>query len=432
MLNLFLKKNHFIKYSLLLTFLFLFVFSFSESATVEELQEQISKIEENKQQIEREIAEYEAQLKTIGAQATSLKNTIKSLDATINKNSLDIKLAQNKINTTELEIDRLSIDIGKNTEIIDKNTEAIIKLIREVNMAGDNSLVENFLAYNNLSELWNELEYIFQIQNDIRLKTIDTKNTKVELEDNKDEAEEKKAELIKLRSTLLDKQKVLEISKKEKNTLLSQTKNSETAYKKMLAEKQALAEAFNKELLLFESELKFVLDENSVPSANNNILNWPLDKIRVTQKFGITEFSKTTNAYGGGGHNGVDFAAIIGTPVKASLSGVVKGVGDTDIVCRGASYGKWVFIEHPNGLSTIYAHLSLIKVSKGQTVSTGDVIGYSGNTGFSTGPHLHFGLYNTQGVQIMSKKSSVCKGTYTIPVADLRAYLDPLLYLPRL
>ena len=168
------------------------------------------------------------------------------------------------------------------------------------------------------------------------------------------------------------------------------------------------------------------------PSSGKGILSWPLDNIRITQKFGVTDFSRLTNAYNGHGHNGVDFGAPIGTKVKASLSGTVLGVGNTDAVCPGASYGKWVFIQHNNGLSTIYAHLSLIKVIKGSQVITGDTIGYSGITGFATGPHLHFGVYASQGVKILSRKSTVCGGTYTIPIADLRAYLDPLAYLPPL
>jgi murein DD-endopeptidase MepM/ murein hydrolase activator NlpD len=88
-----------------------------------------------------------------------------------------------------------------------------------------------------------------------------------------------------------------------------------------------------------------------------------------------------------------------------------------------------VFIEHGNGLSTLYAHFSLIKVSEGQSVSLGEVIGYSGESGYATGPHLHFTVYATQGVRIMSRKSAVCGGSYTMPIADLKAYLDPLKYL---
>jgi murein DD-endopeptidase MepM/ murein hydrolase activator NlpD len=115
--------------------------------------------------------------------------------------------------------------------------------------------------------------------------------------------------------------------------------------------------------------------------------------------------------------------------VRAALAGTVKGVGNTDSVCPGASYGKWALIEHENGLSTLYAHFSLIKVSAGQTVNTGEIIGYSGDTGYATGPHLHFTVYATQGVRIMQRKSAVCRGSYMMPVADLKAYLNPLSYL---
>jgi murein DD-endopeptidase MepM/ murein hydrolase activator NlpD len=86
-------------------------------------------------------------------------------------------------------------------------------------------------------------------------------------------------------------------------------------------------------------------------------------------------------------------------------------------------------VKHTNGLSTLYAHLSVIKVSPGQQVTTGETLGYSGNTGYSTGPHLHFTVYASQGVKIMSRKSAACGGTYTMPIADLKAYLNPMSFL---
>ena len=157
---------------------------------------------------------------------------------------------------------------------------------------------------------------------------------------------------------------------------------------------------------------------------------WPLKNIIITQYFGDTAFAKS-GAYNGKGHNGIDFGASPGTPILSSLSGTVAGTGNTDLVAGCYSYGKWVLINHDNGLSTLYAHLSLIKAEKGQRVSTGDIIGYSGNTGYTTGPHLHFGVYATQGVKIVQYTNSVnCKNA-VIPVADLRAYLNPIQYLPK-
>ncbi len=401
----------------------------AHAATIDELKDQISKITDTKAKLEQEIAAYEKQIKDIGVQADSLNNTIKSLNATINKNALDIKLTQNNIDSTELEIESLSLNIDKNIDVINTNIKIIDELLNKVNKYDNSSFIENLLAYKSLSELWNDEQNVYVIQDRIREKIVETKNTKAQLEDNKAKAEKKRLDLINFKSALIDKKKLLDITKKEKAKLLADTKNSEANYKKLLADKKALADAFEKELLLFESQLKFAIDANSIPASGKGILSWPLSVIKITQVFGDTAFSRTTNAYNGKGHNGVDFAASIGTPVKAALSGVIKGTGNTDNACPGASFGQWIFIEHGNGLSTIYAHLSLIKVSAGQRVTTGDIIGYSGNTGFSTGPHLHFGVYATQGVRIMSRPSTVCRATYTVPVADLRAYLDPLQYL---
>ena len=88
------------------------------------------------------------------------------------------------------------------------------------------------------------------------------------------------------------------------------------------------------------------------------------------------------------GHNGVDLAGVaIGTPILAAADGTV-------IVARGSGYnggyGEMIMIKHANGTQTVYGHLSAVYVTEGQSVSQGDRIGALGNTGKSTGPHLHF------------------------------------------
>ena len=92
--------------------------------------------------------------------------------------------------------------------------------------------------------------------------------------------------------------------------------------------------------------------------------------------------------HGEGGHNGIDLDEYPagGNPVMAIADGVVSFAGGT-LCC---SYGLYIIIQHADGYSSLYAHLSSINVAEGQSVSQGTVIGLTGNTGRSTGPHLHF------------------------------------------
>ena len=86
-------------------------------------------------------------------------------------------------------------------------------------------------------------------------------------------------------------------------------------------------------------------------------------------------------------HRGVDLAIDIGTPVCVTADGVVSQVK------RDVGLGKLVKVDHQYGYSTIYAHLSRISVKRGQHVNRGEVIGAVGNTGYSTGPHLHYEVH---------------------------------------
>jgi murein DD-endopeptidase MepM/ murein hydrolase activator NlpD len=98
---------------------------------------------------------------------------------------------------------------------------------------------------------------------------------------------------------------------------------------------------------------------------------------------------------GGRTHKGIDVAMPVGTPLKAVMDGVVSAAQSGS---GSRSYGLYVIIEHSGGKSTLYAHMSKIMVKVGDNVTKGQIIGLSGNTGYSTGPHLHFEL-RVNGVQ---------------------------------
>jgi murein DD-endopeptidase MepM/ murein hydrolase activator NlpD len=136
--------------------------------------------------------------------------------------------------------------------------------------------------------------------------------------------------------------------------------------------------------------------------------------------------------YNGAGHNGIDLSARVGTPVYSAAPGTVIGVGDTDASCPNVSYGKFVLVKHANGLTTLYAHLSRVQVSVGQALGARDQIGLSGNTGYSTGPHVHFTVYASDSVHMTVKgeyTSKVCGTDLFLPVAPRAGYLNPLSYL---
>ena len=92
-------------------------------------------------------------------------------------------------------------------------------------------------------------------------------------------------------------------------------------------------------------------------------------------------------------HTGIDIANSIGTPIHATADGVVIFAGWQE------GYGKVILIEHEFGYTTVYGHLSVFKVKKGQRVSRGEVIGLMGNTGTSTGPHLHYEVWKNGKIQ---------------------------------
>lgn len=131
----------------------------------------------------------------------------------------------------------------------------------------------------------------------------------------------------------------------------------------------------------------------------------------ISQKFG--ENPQVYSRFKMLGHNGLDFAIPENTEILACFDGTITKIG-----YDATGYGNHIRYRDGNGCEVICGHLNQISVSEGAQITTGQIIGLSGNTGFSTGPHLHFGMriYKNGCVQ------NYCNGYF--------GYVDPLLYLP--
>lgn len=411
---------------LVLVILFALPVFFSNAQTAEELSDKIDQKNEEIKRLEKEIKIFQSELGEIAKQKNSLNSSIKQLDVTKKKLGADISITQNKIEKTNFKIQGLSSEIGVKESSIDGARSAIASGIRDMNDTDLASVTEMLLSDDKFVDVWNDIDNIITIRERVRDQINKLRQVKTELEDTRTETVSARDELIALKAQLADQKKIVDQNTAEKNKLLSQTKNSESNYQKLLAEQTAKKIAFENELRAYESQLKFILDPSKLPGAG--VLSWPLDTIYITQEFGAKTGPHRTYA---SGHSGTDFRARTPLPVYAMADGVVKGTGDTDLACPGVSFGRWIFIEYNNGLSSTYGHLSLIKVYEGQKVKRGEVVGYTGGTGRVTGPHLHVSLYVASAVSVATVPSKSCPGRILKqPIAATNAYLDPMYYLP--
>jgi murein DD-endopeptidase MepM/ murein hydrolase activator NlpD len=421
------KKQYKIFFLFFLGILMIIPMVFSSAQTVQELNDKIDQKNNDISRLEEEIRKYQSELDGLGKQKDSLNVSIKQLDLTQKKLAADIYVTQTKIDKTNLKIKELSLEINDKQYSIGNNIDVVSSGIRQLNEFDKNDVLATLLSEKNFTLIWNDIDNMSSITDKLRETTVKLKEVKSNLEDTRQETTDAKNELLSLKSKLADQKKIVDQNAAEKKKLLAQTKNNESSYQKLLKDRLAKKDAFEKEVENYESQIKFILDPSLLPSKS--VLSWPLDNPYVTQQFGVTKDSK--RLYASGSHSGTDFRASVGTPVKAVADGTVLGTGDTDLTCPYASFGKFIFIKHNNGLSTAYGHLSLIKVSYGQKVKRGDIIGYSGNTGHTTGPHLHLTVYASQAAKMETRPSQACVGrSYTMPIAPTNAYLDPMYYLP--
>ncbi len=296
-----------------------------------------------------------------------------------------------KVALTEQEIENLSEQIETFKVLIREKAREVVAAqkaekaqwrmyqtrIRAMEENGAIQYVEILFGAANFSDFLARIDFISEVMDydkqlykDLVKAREDTEKAKEELQITKKESEEKKAEL-EASKVELDKQVA------EANKLVQELENSLEQYEKLYEEADAQDAAVQREI---NSILSQSNQSGNVSSTGTYV--WPSSASRiVTSKFG-TRLHPVYGVYRT--HNGIDIGAAYGTNVIAADSGKV-------ITSKySSSYGHYIMINHGNGRTTLYAHMSKRYAQVGDTVSQGQVIGLVGSTGVSTGPHIHF------------------------------------------
>jgi murein DD-endopeptidase MepM/ murein hydrolase activator NlpD len=400
--------------------------------TESELSNKVDSINRQIKDLEKEISLYSTNVTKTQGEAKTLREALARLED-------QKRLLEKRASYTKLQVGKTREDIivteskvneAKKDITTQKNgMKELLNSLRQAQV-GSGDIFQNLLSQKSFSDGINFSFQVERVSKELKDKAKRLEETKNNLENEKAVYEKKSEELAVLQKTLTAQQEGVLQTAEEKSLLLKKTKNKEAEFQKLLKEKKVRRDQLSKEVTDFEAKLKAVIDATKIPKFGTGALSYPVEKVTITQYFGNTAFATANSqVYSGRGHNGIDFGLPTGSKILSAQDGTVIGIGDTDRSCSGASYGKWMLIRHTNGLTTLYAHLSRFIASEQQFVKRGEVIALSGNTGYSTGPHLHFTVYASDAVYITGPteyKSRAC-GTYLImPVSPTGGYLNPL------
>ena len=373
---------------LFLVSIFYFLFSITSfAAAPQELKNAINQKTQQLQEINNQIKETQKNLESIQGQGQTLQKEIKQTDYNINQLNLNIRSSEITIDKLVLEVNSLQYEITDAENEIVLKREAITRILQEFQKTDGETLLLIFLKNKSLADSVFEMQNLTDLNAGLKTEIDNLRKVKEEMADKLDQSANKKQLTEIENSNLKNRKVILDDVKKEKKNILVQIKSQEKVYQSIISDLQKKQMEIADEINTLEENLRLSFDPRVLPSKRPGVLAYPVTDHYVTQEYGYTDSAKLL--YKTKFHNGIDFKASLGTPILAAEDGEVMAVGDNGRV----QYGKFILIKHNNNLATLYAHLSRQIVQKGSVIKRGQVIGYSGNTGYSTGPHLHFGVY---------------------------------------
>ena len=363
----------------------------AEAKSRSELESEKSKIQSRINSTQSKLNSLSKQKKDTQEYINTLQEKISLLQDKISNLESDKSALQSEIDATQAKIEKTAADIEETQRQIDQKQKEFdatyaeyCQRLRAMYISGSASTLEVLLTCSDLSSLLTRSEMIKSVSQQDSA-TLDSLMKKME------EIEAQKQKLEEKRNQLNADKKSLETDKAalQKNINdISSTKadlDSEAAecnaqmrkLSKQTSEYQEAIETDQKQLQQVQNDIRAAIAAAGSHGSGNGRLRYPTDSRSISAGY--------PNYSSGRYHGGIDFPVSTGSNVYAAASGTVILVKYLNY-----SYGRYLIIDHGDGLSTLYAHNSQILVSVGEKVSAGQVVAKSGSTGNSTGPHCHF------------------------------------------
>lgn len=364
-------------------------------------------------EIRKELDALKSQANDIAAQGAKLEEEL-AANKSETQTTIEKKTAiDQRISITEAEIQNINRQIQQyNLLIAEKQSEleaseadlsdmnARYKArIRAMEENGKISYWSILFKANSFSNLLSRIDSIREIAEADQRMLVQMKELSEQIKSDRLSLEEELAAQELAKADLAELEETLQVQREEADALLLQLADAYNSLSEEYlanAEREAELQAeLIKTQLAYEAALSAEQKAAMANQNKNNVaggsytgggsgFSAPLSYINVTCAFGPRIHPLWGTA---SNHTGVDLAAGQGTPIYAIASGTVTAAGYSD------AYGYNVTLAHGNGYGSMYAHMTNFTVSVGQSVSQGQVIGYVGSTGWSTGPHLHFEIY---------------------------------------
>lgn len=363
----------------------------AEAKSRSELESEKSKIQSRINSAQSKLNSLSKQKKDTQEYINTLQEKISLLQDKISNLESDKSALQSEIDATQAKIEKTAADIEETQRQIDQKQKEFdatyaeyCQRLRAMYISGSASTLEVLLTCSDLSSLLTRSEMIKSVSQQDSA-TLDSLMKKME------EIEAQKQKLEEKRNQLNADKKSLETDKAalQKNINdISSTKadlDSEAAecnaqmrkLSKQSSEYQEAIETDQKQLQQVQNDISAAIAAAGSHGSGNGRLRYPTDSRSISAGY--------PNYSSGRYHGGIDFPVSTGSNVYAAASGTVILVKYLNY-----SYGRYLIIDHGDGLSTLYAHNSQILVNVGDKVSAGQVVAKSGSTGNSTGPHCHF------------------------------------------
>ncbi len=353
-----------------------------QAATSSELEQELEELERQKAEKDKEMAALQGQ---IDVNASEMKKLVQQ------KNVLEqeMNMIRDKLELTNRQIATYSLMIADKQEELDAAQERLANLQEEnklrIRAMEKNSRVSFWsvlFSSSSFMEYLDRMKLIEEIREEDNRRLQEMKDVAQQVETAKEELVEKQAELEASRKELEGMQETLAIKKIQADDILIELKKDADALEAMMAEMEDEEQRLLEEMAKKEDEIDEAKLREWLAQGGDGWLMPTLYK-GVSSSFGM-RWHPIDKVYKM--HNGVDLPGTTGTPVIATRGGVVT----TAVFHK--TCGNHIWINHGNGYKSVYMHLDTMIVSVGQYVQAGQQIGTLGNTGGSTGPHLHFGI----------------------------------------